>query len=145
MAQITGGNTTKNPRIIIEVIRQLIDSDFDGNVKSAAEEISRVAKLAYDGRRDYKPITPSILYAILADKSHAKFNQLEMISTYIGIPVGALLLLTRIMASKRDEKSEDLLYLRSVYKVLEDAFDTEIDYQTIKEIGTGNRQLGLFQ
>ncbi|RMA43289.1 hypothetical protein [Rhodophyticola porphyridii] len=139
---------TKNPRIIIEVIRELIDSDFEGNVQRAAEEISRVALEDKRSKRDYKVISASILYAIMADKSHIKFSQVEMIATYIGIPVGVFLFLTRIRASRRDNNGADLQYLKSVYAVLGEVFEQNsapVSYEKIKEIGSGNVQLSLWE
>ena len=143
-------STSKTPRIIRQLIRELINFDFDGNVQQAAEEISRIALERNEqngSKRDYKEITASILYAIMSDKSHIKFSQIEMIATYIGIPVGALLFATRVSSSKRDGNQSDLTYLRSVYRALDSIFEHDaqlVTYEQIKEIGSGNIQLSLW-
>lgn len=122
-----------------------MDADFEGNMQNAADAISDAFRSNYKGNRDYKDITASILYAILADKSHIKFSQLEMIASYIGIPVGAMLFLTRVRASQRDGNLADIEYLKSVHSLIVEAFMVErVTYQSIKEIGSGNKQLSLF-
>lgn len=135
---------SNNPQVVKDIISEIIQEDFSGNVQEAAKGISEVGLSALIPRRSYKPLTTPMIYNILADKSQIKFSQLEIICGYIGIPVGAFLLFTRIKAAKRDDNQIDLQYLNSVYTMLADAFDEDhLDLKLLKEIASGNRQLDL--
>lgn len=91
----------RNPRIIVETIREIIDADFNGNVRDAATAFTQQGKL--NNSRKEREITASVLYSLLSDKNHIKYYQLEAIASYLGIPTGILLIYTRIKADVRDD------------------------------------------
>lgn len=137
---------TNIPRVIRDLLKEIVDEDFDGSVTDAAEEISRVGRERFGETRQYPAITRAILYNLLGDKSQIKFGHLEMIAHYLGVPVGVMLIYTRSKAAMRDNNAADMDYVKSVLQVLHESLEQQdsLSLENLREIGTGNVQLSLF-
>lgn len=126
-------------------MQEIVDTDFDGKVGLAAAAISALGKERFGETRLYPEITRAIMYNLLADKSQIKFGHLEMVAHYLGVPVGTLLLYTRVKAAKRDNDQPDQEYVKSVLTVFLQSIEGEkFGLDELREIGTGNVQLSLF-
>lgn len=139
-------NTTKsnNPQIIRDVLRELINEEFNGDIRLAASEMSDKALLRLNRKRRYKRLTEHMLYNILSDKSQIKFSQLEIVSGYLGVPVGLFLFFTRLKSAKRDNNAAEQSYLRAVHTLFGDAFaEDNLSVNFLIEISSGSRQLDL--
>ena len=105
---------SRNPQVIRDLIRDIINEDFNGDVAVAAVKISERGLRMLSKKRDYKGITPSILYSIMRDDSHIKFSHLEIIAGYIGVPTGVLLIYTRCRSAERVGDLDDVEHIRKI-------------------------------
>lgn len=97
----------RNPKSIRKLIYDVIRSDFDGNCNEAAAVFESVRK--YHKNRKYKTsVTAESYYLIVHDKQSARYMHLEAIAIYLKVPVGLLLLYSRLTAEQNEDTDPHL-------------------------------------
>lgn len=130
----------KNPNSIRRLFFDLVDQEFRGNQKFAAYSLTKFADTQLEGdTTNYRrlPITREILNRINQDAVYIQYWHLELIARYLKLPLGIILLFTR-MQSNVDKKDGDLenqrisRFLRNISDEL-DKSDNAIDYAMLKK------------
>ena len=101
----------KNPNSLRFLIGAIINSCFHGSQKEAVEQLARYSGAYRDthrGHEDFKRMNKKALSEILGDEDHIAYWHLECISNYLGIPTGALLILSRTLSHARYREHEIL-------------------------------------
>lgn len=97
----------RNPKSIRKLIYDVIRSDFEGDCNKAALKFEEVRK-AHKNRNYKTSVTAESYYRIVHDKQSARYMHLEAIAIYLKVPVGLLLLYSRLTAEQNEDNEPRL-------------------------------------
>ncbi|MCQ0990555.1 hypothetical protein [Jiella marina] len=106
--KISAETKKKNPNSLRFIIAHLIKFYFDSRIDIASKEISKFGGIYVSNKSGHPPKKMNVkaLSEITSDEDYIYYWHLESISKSVGIPAGALLLLSKVYSLERDGNHE---------------------------------------
>lgn len=129
----------RNPISIRKLFFDIIEHRFFGNKNYAARELKKFVELNTNTETIYrnKKLTPTMISRINSDELYIQYWHLELMARYLDIPLGMILLYTRMQSNIRnnsDGVQENQQILRTLSRISEkEMHANSLDFKNLEE------------